>query len=487
MEKNDITLSLQETLSGLIKAMSGTAELNITKGVICGTPLAAVSLEGMVSAEQLGELVLRPLSELSAAGLDAKIHVLDHITENMLLTADRQKVFSFDTAAEFLFSGFAVLFAQGRCYGCALGLQGFEKRPVSSAEAEPTLMCSQESFTETVRVNMALVRRRLKSKKLKMELLKAGERSDTDVCLMYMTDRAPGDIIVRIKRELSELELDTLLTVGALQPFIDDSYQSSVFTAVAVSERPDLICSRLNEGRVCVLIDGVPFAMILPSLFAENFSTMDDYSSKPFYSAFIRWVRYLSFFLSVAFPGFYVALADFHPEVFTLKLLLNLSVAEEATPYPLVAEVIMLMIFFEIMREAGLRLPKSVGSAVSIVGGLIIGDAAVKSGIVSAPLLIVVGITATASFVTPPIEQPVAVLRLIFIIAGGCAGLYGLAVCFTVLTANICAMNDFSVSYMSPAAPLDASALKDMIYRKTYREYEKAHTKLSDIREGDNE
>ena len=487
MEKNDISLSLKETLSDLSKMLSDTAELNITSAVICGTPIAAVSVEGMVSTEQLGELVLRPLSELAASKTKPEKHLLDHLTENMFLTADRQKIYSLDSAAAFLFSGFAVLFAQGRCYGCALGLQGFEKRPVTAAESEPTLMCSQESFTEAVRVNMSLVRRRLKSKKLKMELLKAGERSDTDICLMYMTDRAPSDIVKRIKDELSHLELDTVLTVGSFQPFIDDSYPSSVFSAIAVSERPDLVCSRLNEGRVCVVIDGVPFAMIVPSLFAENFSTMDDYSSKPYYSAFIRWIRYLSFFLSVAFPGLYVALADFHPEVFTLKLLLNLSVAEEATPYPLVAEVIMLMIFFEIMREAGLRLPKSVGSAVSIVGGLIIGDAAVKSGIVSAPLLIVVGITATASFVTPPVEQPVAVLRLVFIIAGGCAGLYGLAVCFAVLTANICAMNDFSVSYMSPAAPLDASGLKDVIYRKTYREYESAHTKLSDIREGTHE
>ena len=147
----------------------------------------------------------------------------------------------------------------------------------------------------------------------------------------------------------------------------------------------------------------------------------------------------------------------------------------------------MLMVFFEIMREAGLRLPKAAGSAVSIVGGLIIGDAAVKSGIVSAPLLIVVGITATASFVTPQLEQPAAVLRLLFILSGGLAGLFGLAVCFSVLVANVCAMNDFSVSYLSPAAPFYPSGIKDIVYMKSFREYEKSRPTLSDIREAADE
>ena len=143
---------------------------------------------------------------------------------------------------------------------------------------------------------------------------------------------------------------------------------------------------------------------------------MDDFTEKPFYVTFMRWLKYIAFFLAVAFPGLYVALASFHPEVFTLKLLLNLAVSEESTPYPLTVEVLVLMLLFEIMKEAGLRLPKPVGSTVSIVGGLIIGDAAVKSGLVSAPLLIVVGITTTSSFVIPSLYQQTAILRLVYIL-----------------------------------------------------------------------
>ena len=486
MAKNDLSVSLEKTLEDLQKVLSDTAELNITKACVCGTPAAVVSAEGMVSAQQVGELVLRPLSELDFKEGESG-NVFDHITSKVFLTAARQLVYSLEDICTLLFSGFAVVLVDGECRACALGLQGFEMRSVGAPEAEQTVRCAQDSFTETVRVNMSLIRRRLKTPKLVMKMLGAGTLSKTDICILYLKDRVPADIVRRIKEDIKSIKLDAVLTGGYAQPFVDESFSGSVFSCVSLTERPDLVCTRLVQGRVCVLIDGTPFALVVPTLFAESFQTMDDYSQKPYYTAFIRWIRYISFFLSVAFPGLYVALADHHPEVFSLKLLLNLSVAEEETPYPLMAEVVMLMVFFEIMREAGLRLPKAAGSAVSIVGGLIIGDAAVKSGIVSAPLLIVVGITATASFVTPQLEQPAAVLRLIFILSGGLAGLFGLAVCFSVLVANVCAMNDFSVSYLSPAAPFYPSGIKDIVYMKSFREYEKSRPTLSDIREAADE
>ena len=487
MNKNDISSNLSETLSELQKRLCRTAELNITSAHICGQRIAVASIEGMVSTQQLTEEVLRPLSELERTGISEGSSLFGYITGSIFLTADRQLVYSLDTASQLLFSGFAVIFSDGECRACALGLQGYEMRSVSTPEAEPTVKCSQDSFTETVRVNMSLVRRRLKTPKLVMDIKQVGKLSKTDVCIMYIKDRAPADIVEKTEKRLSEIELDVMLTSGYAEPFIDDSFGESLFSSCIYTERPDLVCTRLMQGRVCIIVDGTPFALILPSLFAECFSTMDDYSSKPFYSTFIRWIRYISFFLAVGFPGLYVALADHHPEVFSMKLLLNLSAAEEATPYPLMAEVIMLMIFFEIMREAGLRLPKAVGSAVSIVGGLFIGDAAVKSGIVSAPLLIVVGITATASFVNPQLEQPSAVLRLLFILAGGFAGLFGIAVCLAAVTVNICAMDDYAVSYTAPAAPLYPSSLRDILFMKSFKEYEKTRTTLSSIREGEHD
>ena len=309
-----------------------------------------------------------------------------------------------------------------------------------------------------------------------------GETTSTDVCMMYLEDRAAPEMVQRIRSKLSKIKLDTILTTGYIEPFIDDGYEKSIFSSIAKTERPDMVCTKLNQGKVCILVDGTPFCLICPTLFVENFHTMDDFCSKAYYATFIRWIKYLAFFLAVIFPGLYVALVMFHPEVFTLKLLLNLAASEEATPYPLVLEVIVLMLMFEVMREAGLRLPKSVGSAGSIVGGLIIGDAAVKSGIISAPLLIVLGITATASFAIPNLNQSITILRLIFILAGGSSGLFGISVCLILVLTNIGAMNDFYISYTAPLAPFYPKGAKDVLSRCQFRWYEKHHSTVEEYR-----
>ena len=322
----------------------------------------------------------------------------------------------------------------------------------------------------------------MKTPSLRFEMMQIGKRSSTDVCMVYMSDRASSDAVDRLRKQLKGIKLDTVLTSGYIEPFIVEGFGSSVFSQMAYSERPDMICTRLNQGRICVFVDGTPFVLICPSLFAENFQTMDDFAEKPFYVTFMRWLKYIAFFLAVAFPGLYVALASFHPEVFTLKLLLNLAVSEESTPYPLTVEVLVLMLLFEIMKEAGLRLPKPVGSTVSIVGGLIIGDAAVKSGLVSAPLLIVVGITTTSSFVIPSLYQQTAILRLVYILVGGGSGLYGIALCTVLLMININSMDDLAVSYTAPVTPFFSKGIKDVISRRSFRSYEKTHSTIKEYK-----
>ncbi|MBQ2580818.1 MAG: spore germination protein, partial [Ruminococcus sp.] len=201
------------------------------------------------------------------------------------------------------------------------------------------------------------------------------------------------------------------------------------------------------------------------------------------YAAFIRLLKYFAFLLAVALPGLYLALVTFHPEAFTLKLLLNLYVSEEATPFPLAVEMTLLVVMFEIMREAGIRLPKSIGGAVSIVGGLIVGDAAVKSGLISVPLLIVVGITATSAFVIPQLDQQISVLRLVFIAAGSTAGLFGISVCAALFTANVCAMHELSVPYLAPISPLDKSRAGGALFRRSFKTLAKKRDTVGQLSE----
>jgi spore germination protein KA len=469
---------LKTNLDIINSALGETADLNIVNITIGSTDCAILSIEGMASSQLLAELVFEPLTDLATKDPTAS-EIIEMLEKHSLMSTDRQLTTDFGTLFEQLFSGFAAILLDGVPRAVCLGIQGFEKRSVSVPEAEQTISGARDSFTETLRTNMSLVRRRLKTPALRFELLKVGKLSVTDICIAHIEGRANADTIKTIKQKLQSIELDTILNAGYLMPFIDETYSRSVFSAVTVTERPDNACAALNEGKILVIIDGTPGCMLLPTVFADNFRTMDDYCEKPFYAAFSRWIKYISFLLAVLLPGLYTALVMFHPEVFPLKLLLNLAAAEVATPYPPVVEMILLMVLFEIMREAGVRLPRSVGGAVSIVGGLIIGDAAVKSGMVSQPLLIVVGMTATASFVLPSLYPAISVLRLIFILAGGFGGLFGIAVASMLLMFNIAAVDQYGTAFTAPLLPLRPHGLTDIFSRAGFRQLAKRHTTIA--------
>ncbi len=194
-----------------------------------------------------------------------------------------------------------------------------------------------------------------------------------------------------------------------------------------MTERPDVLCSKLIEGRVAILVDGNPYALIIPKLVSDNFQTVDDYNFKPYFGTFIRWLKYGAFFLSVLLPAFYVAVAMHHPELLNSTLLVLLSQSEENAPFSIVAETIGVLIMYEIIKQAGLRLPKAVGGAVSIVAGIIIGDSAVQSGLISTPLLTVAALSVVSGFVIPELTQSITILRIVFVICGGIWGLYGIS------------------------------------------------------------
>lgn len=476
-----ITADLDMTLSELKMRCGSTVDLNVMNVEVCGIKCAVVTIEGLVSTSAMAELVFQPLMSLKYC-CDAKA-VYDFLTQKSLLSTDRKTANTYSELFQFLFSGFCVIFVDGLAKAVALGIQGYEKRSISTPDSEQTVRGAQDSFNEVIRNNLALVRLRMKTPDLRFEMLQCGKLSKTDVCIMYLAGRAEPKMVDQIRSRLKEIKLDTVLSTGYIEPFVDSAYRKSFFSSVVTTQRPDMTCLRLNEGRICILVDGSPFCLICPSLFMDSFQTMDDYCTKSYYAAFIRWLKYFAFLLAVGLPGLYLALVMFHPEAFTLKLLLNLYVSEEATPFPLAVEMTLLVVMFEIMREAGIRLPKSVGGAVSIVGGLIVGDAAVKSGLISVPLLIVVGITATSAFVIPQLDQQISILRLIFILAGSTAGLFGLAVCAVLFTANACAMDELSVSYLAPLAPFYKERAGNELFRQSFHRYAQKQDTVEQFRE----
>lgn len=458
--------SLEESVAAIKKICGETSDLLVNEVEISGISCALIVFEGMISTSTITQLILHPLMYLELEEPSSEV-LFGHIRDRMLLTVDRSLPTEYGDLIRFLMSGFAILLIDGCPTAFAFGVQGYDKRSISEPNGEGNVKGAHEGFVEVVRTNMSLVRRRMKSPALQFRLFPIGQKSRTDVIICYMADRVPEKLIRRLKSRLLNIELESILGSGYIEPFIDKT-KCSFFSGVSTTERPDVMCAKLIEGRIGLLIEGTPYAVVIPYLFIENFQTLDDYNSRPYYAVFIRYIKYLAFFLSVFLPSLYVSVATFHPEMLNLSMLIRLSSEEQKAPMPLMFETI-LVLLYEIIREAGLRLPQNVGGAVSIVGGLIIGDAAVKSGLISTPMLITVALSVTASFVVPNLNQQITILRLIFVIAGGISGLFGMALLTAPLIVNICSVECFGAPIMSPLSPFTSSAMGDVLTRLGFR------------------
>ena len=460
--KTAVMPSLSANLSRIREISGGSSDILINEFVTGGISCALVCCEGMVSASVITELIFEPITSISEKK-DAQ-ELFHYINEELLLSTDRPSVSDLEGAFRLLHSGFAVLFAEGADDALGFGVQGYSSRGVDEPDGEGNIMGAHEGFTETIRTSMSQIRRRLKSPELVMELMQKGSKSQTDLCLCYMKDRVPKRLMAEIRRSLDGIKLETILTTGYVRPFVE-SRRFEIFSSTGVTERPDVLCSKLIEGRVAILVDGVPFAIVIPKLFCESFQTLDDYSFKPYYATFLRWLKYGAFIMSVLLPAVYAAIVMYHPELLNTTLFMLLVESEKNAPLSIMTESLFVLLMYEVIREAGVRLPKPVGGAVSIISGLIIGDSAVKSGLVSTPLLTMTALAVLGGLVVPELNPAVTVLRFAFLIAGGLMGLFGISLLACAVLVNICATEDYGFPYTAPLSPFRRSGMSDTAYR----------------------
>ena len=472
---------MEQNISRIREISDNGSDVMVNKFLLSGVPAALLTCEGMVSTSMITELILEPITKVQLVAADAE-KVIFHVQNRLLLSLDRSEAKNYRDLFRFLNSGFAVLLINGASKALVYGVQGYEKRSVSEPSGESNIMGSREGFIEVVRMNMSLVRRRMKTPFLKMELMPIGDKSQTDICLCYMYDRVPESLINDIKKRLQSAELESVLSTGYLQPFLENR-RGCLFDTSGTTQRPDVFCGKLLEGRVGILIDGVPYAVTVPKLFCESFQTMDDYCFRPFYTTCIRWIKYLAFLITLLLPALYVAVALHHPELLNRTLLLILAEAEEKAPVSLTAEAIGVLLVYEIIREAGLRLPKAVGGSVSIVAGLIIGDAAVSSGLISTPMLTVTAIAVISGFALPDLNQPLTLLRLGFILAGGILGLFGIGLLGAAVIFNICAGESFGTPFSAPISPLRPKAMRDVLTRVSFRKMQRGQFTVEEYHE----
>lgn len=462
---------------------SDCSDFLLRECVVAGSRAIVCVLDGMIDSLQLSQLIMSPILNYNGKGKKNR-ELFDEIKLSVINSLEMSEIKSFDDIYYFLSSGFAVLMIDGVAGALALGIQGFEKRSVSEPSNEANIKGAKECFTETLNDNKAMLHRRIKTPNLKLKQLKIGGEAKTSVVLAYIKGVADVRLVADVEARIVTAPIENLQDYGMLVPYLDSSVKS-FFSAVGNTERPDKLCSKLLEGRVGIIVDGSPFAIFVPYLFSDSFSTVDDYDNRPFYATLNRLLKYFSFCISVILPGFYVATGTFHQELIPTSLLYTIAAAEASTPFSLMQEAVMVLVLYEIMREAGLRLPKSIGHAVSIIGALVIGDAVVNAGLVGAPMLVVVAVTAIASYVIYPLYESISVLRIIFILLGGFTGIYGVTLGICVLCVNICAVNPYGVPYSSPISPLSVKSMGDIFIRESWKGLIKHKFKIQDLRGAD--
>lgn len=431
--------------------------------------LALVYMDGLVNKLQVSEQIMRALAievpmAVQGQTID-KSRALDFIRERGLCTQQIEETNLLEHVVQAILSGDTVLLVEGHSTAIINGARGWESRSITESQTEQTVRGPREAFVETLRTNTSLIRRKIKNPNLKIEIIKLGEITNTDVAVVYINGIVNDKIVAEVKTRLERIKIDGILETGYIEELIDDN-PFSIFPTINHTEKPDKVAAALLEGRVAIMVDGTPMVLTLPNLFVEYLQFNEDYYERFIYSSAIRILRFFSLLASLTLPSLYIAITSYNHELLPTTLLLSIAAQHEAVPFPVFVEVLAMELSFEVLREAGIRLPQAIGQAVSIVGALVIGQAAVQAGLVAPATVIVVAFTGIASFVFfYSLSTAFRLLRFVLMLLSATFGLFGLVTGIAILGIHMCTLRSFGIPYLSPAVPTTISDLKDTIIR----------------------
>ena len=386
----------------------------------------------------------------------------EYLKNTLLTAASVTAAYEMDAATKRVLSGDTALFVDGLSTVLIIATRKVDSRAVSDPQVESDITGPRDGFTEELRVNITLVRRRIKNPNLVVKRVTIGQRSETDVGIIYFRGIVNMKLVQEVEQRLKDLNIDDP-NVSGMKGLLTD-HPFSPFPTILTTERPDKFTVALLMGKVGIIVDGTPYCLIIPAMFSDFFQANDDYSENWLIGTLTRISRYINAFLGLSFPALYVAIISFHPAFLPTPLALLIGATREGLPFPTFIETLIMVIILEIMQEAGIRLPKNVGSAVSIVGGLVIGDAAVRAGLVSPPIVIVTSFTAIASFtiVHHNMGLPLRLLRFMLMILGASFGMFGVTMGLLAIAVHLATLESFGEPYLATLAPRNFAALRDV-------------------------
>ncbi len=410
--------------------------------------------EVLCSGDEINESILKRLTLLNHKNFDL---------ENKL-PANNIKIIKKDEIISYVNKGFVVCLTGDMIF--AIEEKQKLERGITTIESELSLNGPKDSFSESFNTNLGLIRRRIKSEDLWWDEVTLGKSTETKVGILYMNNIVDKDLVEKVKARLNLIDIDGIIDSSYLKDNLENN--NSFFPTISSTERPDKVAMSLLEGKVAIIVDMSSYVLILPNFFIDFFHTVDDYYQKSINVTFIRCIRILAFFIAIFIPAYYIAVTTYNQNSIFLSLLLLLKAQRTAVPFPAIVEALFMIISFEILRESDLRMSSTTGSAISILGGLILGDAAVSAGIMSPIMIIVIAISSIAGFVFTSIElvNAIRLYRIIFLLLATVLGVYGIYLGAIYLLYKLITLTSFDKPYLAPFSPFIKNEMNDAIYKR---------------------
>ena len=460
--------NLENNLSKVKCDLGNSSDLNVRILKINQTfQVALLYVDGLSDKKFIEKGIVESLLELKKT--ETFVPHIHYVKEKLITIPEVTTVSEYSDLYTALLSGDTIIFMDGNDEAFLANTRKWEERSVEEPTTQVVVRGPKEGFTENITVNTALIRRKIKDENLWLETKEIGRVTKTSVALMYLNGTVEKNVLTEVHHRLDKIDTDSILESGYIEEFIQDSSYSP-FPTVFNTERPDVIAAGILEGRVAIIIDGTPFVLLVPALFSHFIQASEDYYNRSDFGL-IRMLRILCLGIALLAPSVYIALTTFHQETIPTVLLISLASQREGVPFPAFFEALLMEFTFEILREAGIRMPRMVGQALSIVGALVIGQAAVEAGFISAAMVIVVAITAIASFIVPgySIAISIRILRFVMMILAATFGFYGITIGVIAMILHLSHLKSFSVPFMTNFGPFKWQNQRDVILRLPHK------------------
>ncbi len=483
-QKRKISASLDENLNYYRETFKGDNTVKVRTPQPYGFSsirVGIVFIDGLINdlivnqnivAPVLGLSNLSDLNRSDFSSLPSGEDLFEMLKSSILFGDDISETGDLDQLTDAVLLGDTLLFCDGSPSAMIIASKGWAVRSVSEPDSERVITGPHEGFTESIMMNLSMVRRRITDKALKYEFYSIGKKSKTVVCVCYMDGLADRSILKSLRKRIKAINIDCILDTEYIEEIIKDG-RYSLFKTTGSTERPDIVAAKLLEGRVAMLVNGSPVATTLPYVFIEYFQSGDDYYCDAYYASFNRLLRFSGFFISLSLPAIYLSLITFHQEMLPLKFLMSAASSRNGMPMSSFAEMLILILIFELIREGSAKIPSSIGTAFSIVGGIVLGQASVEAHFVSLPIVIIVAFTGITGLIVPQLRGPVLYLRFILLFLSYMMGLFGYMLGILYIIFSVCSIRSFSIQYTSLTSRDVSQTLADTFVRLPWNKMKK--------------